>query len=216
MGSLKNFIGWITEGKGDSKDGVSRSIMKMKLLVKRLARQVGKMEVQSKILRNKAIKAREAGDMESSKLSMKSSLQYKKWSHSTETFRVKLEGIQFKLEQAKAMKDFSGVAQEVAKVMAGLVMDVKAPQIAEILKEMDLSFENMDSVMEMTNENLEVMDAGSSTAVKDEEVDNALAEIDSEISIKRGVDLPATPITGTEPAIDSLEEEIKRLKQQRT
>jgi division protein CdvB (Snf7/Vps24/ESCRT-III family) len=216
MGTLKNFIGWLSEGKGDSKDGVSRSIMKMKLLVKRLARQVGKMEVQAKILRNKAIKSREAGDMEGSKLSMKSSLQYKKWAHSTETFRVKLEGIQYKLEQAKAMKDFSGVAQEVAKVMSGLVMDVKAPQIAEILKDMDLSFESMDNVMEMTNENLEVMDAGSSTAVKEEEVDNALAEIDAEISIKRGVDLPSAPIAGTEPAIDSLEDEIKRLKQQRT
>jgi hypothetical protein len=216
MGKIKDFVGWLSEGRGNTKDGLSHSVMKIKLFVKRLERQVIRMEIQSRQLRAKSIKNREGGDMEASKLNMKSSLQYKKWAFATESFRVRLEGIQYKMEQAKAMKDFSGVAQDAVRVLATLQSQVKAPQIEEMLKQMDVSFENVDTLMETSNSSLELMDAGSSTAVSEKEVEEALAEVDAEISVKRGVELPAAPIHGEETKIESLEDEIKKLKQQRT
>jgi hypothetical protein len=218
MGKIKNFLGWISEGggKSGSKDSISQQTLKLKLFVKRLTRQVNKMEVQSKLFRNKAIKCRESGDIEGSKQNMKFSLQYNKWAHSTESFRVKLEGIQYRLEQAKAVKDFSGVAQDVVKILNGLQDEVSAPEITNLLKDMDAQFQNVDNVMETASESMELMDAASPNAVAESEVENALAEIDAEISVKRGIDLPTAPIADSGNQIGDLEEEIKKLKQQRT
>lgn len=36
MGKIKDFVGWLSEGKGNTKDGLSHSVMKIKLFVKRL------------------------------------------------------------------------------------------------------------------------------------------------------------------------------------
>ena len=215
MGNIKKFASWLSDGKGSSKEGQSSTIIKLKLLNKRMARKVAKMDAQAKIFKAKAIKSREAGNMEASKTYMKNSLQYTKWSLATENFRVKLQNVQYRLEQAKDMRDFTSMAMDVGKVLAGLQKDVNEEEIRNMLGEMDKSFEGLDIAMEMTNDSLEKMDAGSSTAVSELELEKALDEIDAEISIKRGTDLPAAPMANTDSTIGSLEEELQKLKQQR-
>ena len=146
---------------------------------------------------------------------MKSSLQFQKWSHSTENFRVRLDGVQFKLEQAKAMGDFTGVAQDIVGVLAQLQLDVKAPAIAEILGQLDLGFGSMESMFNETAEQLELSDDASTTGVSEAEVENALAEVDAELSIDTRQALPSVPGAIQDGEISDLEAEIKKLKSQR-
>ena len=174
------------------------------------------MELQAKMLRTKAKRCREAGDMEGSKLNMRTALQYQKWASSTEAFKIKLEGIQHRVEQGQYLKDFNNIAHDIAGVLKNLQTEVNEKSMNEMLDGMDVNFEKLDNVMETTGEKLDLMNAGSTSAVTDEEVENALAEMDSEISVKRGEDLPETPVAGTDSQIENLEEEIKKLKQQRT
>ena len=89
------------------------------------------------------------------------------------------------------------------------------PQINEMIKQMDIGFENFDAILDSTNEGLETMEAGGSSSVSDDEVDEALSEIDTEISVKTGQALPSTPISSGGEEIGSLEDEIKRLKEQK-
>lgn len=217
MGSMKKFVAWLSgEATSKDKDRVSSTIIKLKLLNKRLARQVSKMETSAKINRNKAVKARESGNMSGSKMLIKASLQAQKQAHVTDSFRIKIEGIQYKLEQAKAMNDFSGVAKEIAQTLGGLQTSVNVPQLNEMVKQMDAGFENFDIILDSTSEQLDAMDENSSTGVEDKEVNDALAEIDAEISLKTGEALPSTPISeDLKEDIGSLEEEIKKLKEQK-
>jgi hypothetical protein len=173
------------------------------------------MESQEKLARKKAVARRKAGDIPGSKLHMKSSLQFQKWSHATENFRVRLDGVQFKLEQAKAMGDFTGVAQDIVGVLAQLQLDVKAPAIAEILGQLDLGFGSMESMFNETAEQLELSDDASSTGVSEAEVENALAEVDAELSIDTRQALPSVPGAIQDGEISDLEAEIKKLKSQR-
>ena len=216
MGSLKKFAQWLSNG-GAKKEPEASPLIKMKIFNKRLARQIQKMEVQERTARKKAIDARKNGDIPGSKLHMKSSLQYRKWAHSTENFRVKMEGIQFKLEQAKAMEQFSKVATDIASTLHGLQDTVKAPEIAKMLTELDLGFGNMESVMNETTAQLEISEGASSSAVSEEEVEQALAEVDTEMSLDHSTVLPSTPISvgDANAEIDDLEEEIKKLKAQK-
>lgn len=216
MGSLKKFAGWLSgDGTGKSKERVTSTITKMKIFNKRLARQVNKMEVTAKMNRNKAVRARESGDLNSSKMLIKASLQAKKQANITDNFRIKIEGIQFKLEQAKAMGDFNGIAKEIANTLSGLTQSVNIPQLNEMIKQMDVGFENFDAILDSTSESLETMEAGQSNAVSDQEVNEALNEIDVEISTKTGQSLPSTPGGLQTEEIGNLEDEIKRLKAQK-
>ncbi len=214
IGSLKNFAMWLSGGYQKQND--TSPLIKIKVFNKRLARQIGKMEIQERTAKKKAITARKNGDIAGSKLHMKSSLQYRKWAHSTENFRVRMEGVQYRLEQAKAMGQFSKVAEDIVGTLQGLQEQVKMPEIAKLLSEMDLGFGSMESMFGETSAQLEITDDASSTGVTDDEVNLALAEVDSEISVETGISLPSVPAgINAEEQIDDLEKEIKKLKQQR-
>jgi len=173
------------------------------------------MEQQGKLAKKKAIERRKAGDIPGSRLHMKSYLQFTKWSHSTENFRVRLDGVQFKLQQAKAMNDFSGVAQEIVGVLGELQNTVKAPELGKMLSQLDLGFGNMEAMFGETTEQLEVSDDASASGVSDEEVDMALAEVDAELSLDTRQALPSVPGLAETGEISDLEKEIARLKSQR-
>ena len=216
MGSIKRFAGWLSGGRKKSSDDPVRStITSLKIFNRRLLRQIRKMEQQGKLAKKKAIERRKAGDIPGSRLHMKSCLQFTKWSHSTENFRVRLDGVQFKLEQAKAMNDFSGVAQEIVGVLGDLQNSVKAPELGKILSQLDLGFGNMESMFAETSEQLEISDDASSTGVSDDEVDMALAEVDAELSLDTRQALPSVPGLVDTGEISDLEKEIARLKSQR-
>jgi Snf7 protein len=228
MGSLKKFATWLSGDESSSKGGRGRgkkepvdkvrsAITSLKIFNKRLARQVKKMEAQGKLSRKKAVEGRKRGDIPGSKLHMKSYLQYQKWSNSTDNFRVRMEGVQFKLEQAKAMQDFSGVAQDIAGVLGELQHDVQAPQISQLIGQLDLGFGNMEAMMNETTEQLEISDNASSTGVDDDEVEAALMEVDAELSIGQRSALPSVPgaVAQDEDELDDLEAEIAKLKSQR-
>ena len=215
MGSIKKFASWLSGDRRKGTDPVRSTITSLKIFNKRLQRQIRKMESQGKLAKKKAIERRKAGDIPGSRLHMKSCLQFTKWSHSTENFRVRLDGVQFKLEQAKAMNDFSGVAQEIVGVLGELQNTVKAPELGKILSQLDLGFGNMESMFSETSEQLEISDDASSSGVSDEEVDMALAEVDAELSLDTREALPSVPGLADTGEISDLEKEIARLKSQR-
>ena len=217
MGSLKKFANWLSTSGTKRKKTETSPLTKIKIFNKRLARQVKKMEIQERSMRKKAIESRKQGDLNGSRMKMKSSLQYRKWSHATENFRVRMEGVQFKLQQAKAMEQFSSVATDIAKVMNGLQLSVKAPEIAKMMEQIDLGFGSMDSIMTETTEKLEQGEDLSTTGVTEDEVNDALAEVDATLSIETGQALPSAPMSKAEPEgeISDIEAEINKLKAQR-
>ena len=217
MGSMKKFAKWLS-GERSRKNGVDpvrQTITSLKIFNRRLQRQIRKMEQQEKLARKKAIDRRKTNDIAGSKLHMKASLQFQKWGHSTENFRVRLDGVQFRLEQAKAMGDFTGVAQDIVGILGQLQTQIKAPEIAQMLSQLDFGFGSMESMFDETSKQLEDQEDVSSTGVSEEEVENALSEVDAELSIGTRQSLPSVPGVTNEGDISDLEAEIKRLKSQR-
>ena len=146
---------------------------------------------------------------------MKSSLQFRKWSHSITTFAVRLDGVKFKLEQAKAIGDFAGVAQDIVGILGELQINIKSPEIAKMLSQLDFGFGKMDSMFGEITESLEMSEDSASASVSESEVEDALAEVDAELSIGTRESLPSVPGSIGEGEITDLEAEIKRLKAKR-
>ncbi|MCK4239829.1 MAG: Snf7 family protein, partial [Candidatus Lokiarchaeota archaeon] len=137
MGFLKDVSGWLSGGR--SKDRDIRSVtVKLKIFNKRLERQAKKLEAKAKQARNKAIKFRKEGDMKGAEVHARGYLQFKKWSKGISTFKLNLEGLQFKLEQASAIKDVAGIMKAIAGSVSGLKSQISIPEITETIKDIDI------------------------------------------------------------------------------
>ncbi|MHA1340402.1 MAG: Snf7 family protein [Promethearchaeota archaeon] len=206
MGSIKKFADWLSGGK-NSKNTATTSITKIKVFIKRLQRQSAKLQNQAKIAKRKAVELRKKGDIAGSRLHMRSALQNEKWAHGIDNFILQIQSLQFKLEQAKAVEDVGKILESVAVAIKGLQNAISAPQISDLVEQIDLGIQDFDVTQEITETGLEAMNVN--TEVSDEEVDQALAEVDTEISIETGQALPSAG----DSKIKELEQEIQRLKE---
>ena len=139
---------------------------------------------------------------------MRSSLQQTNWAVGIDNYCLQIQGLQFKLEQAKAVGDINEIMKGIAKVVSQLQNVVSAPQINELIEEIDMGMQDFDVMSEITQSGMESMQV--STEVSDKDIDKALQEVDAEISIETGEALPSAV---GDSKISDLEKEIKRLKE---
>ncbi len=206
MGFLKDLSGWLSGGR--KKDTIRSVTVRLKVFNKRLMRQSKKLEMSAKLAKDKAVKLRKDGDLEGSKFHARNYLQVKNQARAVDAFRTNLEGLQFKLENAGAVKDVSEILRGVASAVSGIKSQLSVPQITELMKNIDLDVEDFAVAQEITSEGM--TDMNLDTAVTDSQVDDFLGEIDAEIGIETGVALPSA--AGGSQKIKELEEELNRLK----
>ncbi|MFW9783737.1 MAG: Snf7 family protein [Candidatus Heimdallarchaeota archaeon] len=205
MGFLKDISKWLSGGK--KTDSVRSASIKLKVFNKRLMRQTKKLEMSAKIARDKAVKLRKEGDMDGSKFQARNYLQVKKQARAVEMFRTNLEGLQFKLEQANAVKDVSEIMTGIAQSLAVLKSQLSVPQIQEIMSQIDIDMEEFAVTADIATEGMDSISID--TAVTDSDVNDVLGEIDAEIQVEMGAALPSA---ASDEKIAELEKELNRLK----
>ncbi len=207
IGFLKDLSNWVSTG-GRKRDTIRSATVRLKVFNKRLMRQSKKLDMSAKLAKDKAVKLRRDGDLEGSKFHARNYLQVKNQARAVDAFRTNLEGMQFKLENAGAVKDVSEILKGVAVAVSGIKRQLSVPQITELMKNIDLDVEDFAVAQEITTDSM--TDMNLDTAVTDTTVDEFLGEIDAEIGIETGVALPS--VTGGSQKIKELEEELNRLK----
>ncbi|MHA1733506.1 MAG: hypothetical protein ACTSU5_16280 [Promethearchaeota archaeon] len=216
MGTLKKFANWLagestsggTKIRRGKKGNVSAMITKLKLFNKRLQRQARSLGNKSNLARRRAVDARKKGDIDGSKMQMRHSLQFAKWKNGVEAFQLRLEGLQYKLEQAKAVGDIQGILQGIVGTVAGLKKQISAPEISNLIKEIDIGIEDFDTAAVATAEGMDGLTVD--TEIDDGQVEDALAQVDAELMVEQGAALPS-PEVGVNT--DELEEELRSLKE---
>ncbi|MFX1309893.1 MAG: Snf7 family protein [Promethearchaeota archaeon] len=205
MGFLKDISKWLSGGR--KKDNIRSASVKLKVFNKRLMRQTKKLEINSKLARDKAVNLRKQGDMDGSKFHARNYLQVKKQARAVEMFRTNLDGLLFKLEQATAVKDVSEIMTGIAQSLAALKNQLSIPQITELMSQIDIDMEEFAVTADIATEGMEGITID--TAVSDSDVNEVLGEIDAEIQVEMGAALPTAASDGK---IAELEKELNRLK----
>ncbi|HMF30603.1 MAG TPA: Snf7 family protein [Candidatus Lokiarchaeia archaeon] len=195
-------------GNKGGKDTTLSVLTKLKIFNKRLSRQATQLNMKSQRARAKAIDLRKKGDTAGSKMQMRAHLQMQAWKNNIENFQLKLDGLQYKLEQAKAVNDVESILKNVAGVITVLQKTVSAPEISQIISQIDLGISDFDATQEVAAEGME--DMGATDQISDDQVDLALDEVDAEIMAETGTQLPSAG----SGKISDLEKEIQKLKQQ--
>jgi hypothetical protein len=205
MGFLKDISKWVSGGR--KTDSVRSASIKLKVFNKRLMRQTKKLEISAKIARDKAVNLRRQGDMDGSKFHARNYLQVKKQARAVEMFRTNLEGLQFKLDQANAVKDVSQIMTGIAQSLSVLKSQFSIPQIQEIMSQIDIDMEDFAVTADIATEGMDSITID--TAVTDSDVGDVLGEIDAEIQVEMGAALPSA---ASDEKIAELEKELNRLK----
>jgi len=205
MGFLKDISKWLSGGR--KTDSVRSASIKLKVFNKRLMRQVKKLDISAKIARDKAVNLRKQGDLDGSKFHARNFLQVKKQSRAVDQFRTNLEGLQFKLDQANAVKDVSQIMTGIAQSLAVLKSQFSIPQIQEIMSQIDIDMEDFAVTADIATEGMDSITID--TAVTDSDVGEILGEIDAEIQVEMGAALPSA---ASDEKIAELEKELNRLK----
>jgi hypothetical protein len=205
MGFLKDISKWLSGGR--KTDSVRSASIKLKVFNKRLMRQTKKLEISAKLARDKAVNLRKQGDMDGSKFHARNYLQVKKQARAIEIFRTNLEGLQFKLDQANAVKDVSQIMTGIAQSLATLKSQLSVPQMQEIMSQIDIDMEEFAVTADIATEGMDSISID--TAVTDSDVGEILGEIDAEIQVEMGAALPSA---ASDEKIAELEKELNRLK----
>ncbi|MFW9823602.1 MAG: Snf7 family protein [Candidatus Thorarchaeota archaeon] len=205
MGFLKDISKWLSGGR--KPDTVRSASVKLKVFNKRLLRQTKKLEITAKLARDKAVNLRKQGDLDGSKFHARNYLQVKKQARAVEMFRTNLEGLQFKLDQATAVKDVSDIMTGIAQSLAVLKNQLSVPQIQEIMSQIDVDMEEFAITSDIATEGMDSITID--TAVTDADVTEVLGEIDAEIQVEMGAALPSA---ASDEKIAELEKELNRLK----
>lgn len=206
MGFLKDISKWLSGG-GKKTDSVRSASIKLKVFNKRLLRQIKKLEITAKIARDKAVNLRRQGDMDGSKFHARNFLQIRKQAKSVEIFRTNLEGLQFKLDQANAVKDVSQIMTGIAQSLSVLKNQLSVPQIQEVMSQIDIDMEEFAVTADIATDGMDSISID--TAVTDSDVSEALGEMDAEIQVEMGGELPNA---ASDEKIAELEKELNRLK----
>jgi len=198
---------WLSGGRSKG-DTVRQASIKLKVFNKRLLRQAKKLETTAQQAKDKAIRLRRQGDLKGSEFHARNHLQIKKQAIAVDSFRTNLEGLQFKLEQASAVKDVADIMGGIQTSLAQLKSQLSLPQITEMMKNIDMDMEDFEVTQEIAAEGMEGIALDS--AVSDSDVKSFLGEIDSEIQVEMGGELPSVVPEGK---ISELEKELDRLRQ---
>ncbi len=207
MGFLNDLSKWLSGGRS-KRGNIRQATIRLRVFNKRLARQSKKLDMSSKLAREKAVRLRREGDLQGSKFHARNYLQVKNQARSVEAFRANLESLEFKLQNASAIKDVSEIFKGIAVAVAGLKRNLSIPQITEMMNDINMDIEDFDVTQEIATEGMS--DMTLDTAVTDSQVEEFLGEVDTEIGIETGVALPDAG--GGSQKIRELEEELNRLK----
>ncbi len=115
-----------------------------------------------------------------------------------------------KLKQSQAVAETAKILGGITRTLGALKSSVRTQNIAQLVDQVDSQIEHFEMAQEVAEGGLDQITV--STEVTDSDVTKTMEEINQEIAVETGVSLPATP---ADSRIQKLEDEIKRIKEER-
>lgn len=199
--TLKRFAQWL---KGSD---YKKLIVNIDVFCRKLDFQRRQLEGESRRNREKALQYRKEGNDAAAKMYVEQYVRYQKWALGIDMYRLRIEGILFKLRQSQMAKDVAQMLGQVRSTLRDLRVSINVPNIAEMVDDIDKEFQHVELAQEVTESSVDR--AMASSAVTPDDVSKAMEQIDAEVEATTALPVPS----GKE---SDLEKEIKKLKESKT
>jgi hypothetical protein len=199
LDSLRKAFSW-----GRKRPDVGEVSSQLRILAKQLERQRNKLEKEERDTKNRAVKARQAGQVDAFRTYATEMVRFRRFALSVDKSRLQILKILAHLNRAQTSAKTSRALEEVGKIlgMLGDTSDAKklvenVDEIARRLDEFEIEAEISGDALDMT---MDVSSDDLATAMQELDVEAGLVEASS----------VAKPATESE----SLEEDIKQLERE--
>ncbi|UCH04171.1 MAG: Snf7 family protein [Candidatus Thorarchaeota archaeon] len=199
MDSLRKAFSW-----GRKRPDVGEVSSQLRILAKQLERQRNKLEKEERDTKNRAVKARQAGQVDAFRTYATEMVRFRRFALSVDKSRLQILKILAHLNRAQTSAKTSRALEEVGKIlgMLGDTSDAKklvenVDEIARRLDEFEIEAEISGDALDMT---MDVSSDDLATAMQELDVEAGLVEASA----------VAKPATESE----SLEEDIKQLERE--
>jgi len=204
LGAWKKFVNWL---KGTNLNDL---IFKIDVFTRKLDRQRKQLEKEARTNRNKAKKYQMEGNSDAARLYAEHHVRYTKWATGVDSYRLHIMNLLMKLKQSQAVAETAKILSGITRALGGLKNSVRTQNVAQLVDTIDGQIEHFEMAQEVAQGGLEEITV--STEITDSDVQKTLEEINQEIAVETGVALPTTP---ADSRIAKLEDEIKRIKEER-
>lgn len=204
MGAWKKFVSWL---KGQNMQDI---IFKVDVFTRKLDRQRKQLENEGRKSRTRAKKYQMDGNSDAAKLHAEHFVRYNKWAMGVDAYRLHIMNLLMKLKQSQAVAETAKILNGITSALGSLKSAVRTQNIVQLVDGIDSQIEHFEMAQEVAQGGLEGITV--STEVKDSDVNKTMEEINQEIAVETGVALPTTPTDGR---IAKLEDEIRRIKEER-
>ena len=204
MGAWKKFVNWL---KGTNLNDL---IFKVDVFTRKLDRQRKQLEKEARTNRNKAKKYQMEGNTNGARLYAEHFVRYQKWAMGVDAYRLHIMNLLMKLKQSQAVAETAKILSGISRALGALKNSVRTQNVAQLVDNIDSQIEHFDMTQEVAQGGLEEITV--STEITDSDVQKTMDEINQEIAVETGVALPTTP---ADSRISKLEDEIKRIKEER-
>jgi len=199
LDSLRKAFSW-----GRKRPDVGEVSSQLRILAKQLERQRDKLEKEERDTKNRAVKARKAGQVDAFRTYATEMVRFRRFALSVDKSRLQILKILAHLNRAQTSAKTSRALEEVGKIlgMLGDTSDAKklvenVDEIARRLDEFEIEAEISADALDMT---MDVSSDDLATAMQELDVEAGLAE--------------ASAVTKPATESESLEEDIKRLERE--
>lgn len=196
--TLKRFAQWL---RGSD---YRKLIVNIDVFCRKLDFQRRQLETEYRRNREKALQYRKEGNDAAAKMYVEQFLRYQKWALGIDMYRLRIEGLLFKLRQSQMAKDVAQMLGQVRTSLKDLRVAVNVPDIAEMVDDIDKEFQHVELAQEVTESSVDR--AIASSTVTPEDITQAMEQIDAEVEATTTLPVPS----GKE---SELEKEIKKLKE---
>jgi hypothetical protein len=204
LGAWKKFVNWL---KGTN---LSDLIFKIDVFTRKLDRQRKQLEKEARINRQKAKKYAMEGNSDAARLYAEHHVRYNKWAMGVDSYRLHIMNLQMKLKQSQAVAETAKILGGITRALGALKNSVRTQNVAQLVDTIDGQIEHFEMTQEVAQGGLEEITV--STEITDSDVQKTMEEINQEIAVETGVALPTTP---ADSRISKLEDEIRRIKEER-
>jgi len=202
--SWKKFVNWL---KGTNLNDI---IFKVDVFTRKLDRQRKQLEKEARNNRTKAKKYQMDGNSDAAKLYAEHFVRYQKWAWGIDAYRLHIMNLLMKLKQSQAVAETAKILGGITRALGALKSSVRTQNIAQLVDGIDSQIEHFEMAQEVAQGGLEEITV--STEITDTDVQKTMEEINQEIAVETGVALPSTP---ADTRIQKLEEEIRKIKEER-
>ena len=200
---MKKFIKFI-KGKGN----LEKLILNIDIFTKNLERQRKQLMREARKNFDRAREYRLEGEDETAKLYLEHYVRNKKMALGVDRYRLNIVNLLSQLKQAQAHNQTALALMSIQDNLAGMKNNLELPTLEALMGNIVQTFQQFKLSGELMHEQMEEQQKVD-TAVSDEDLSAAVAELDADIGLETGISL-AKPADGK---VSKLEDEIKKLRE---